>query len=55
MTGLGAGLIMAFWVGIGSIVTHSSYTKPLPPSCRYVLPSENMTAALQMAFSNVTR
>ncbi|XP_042356824.1 solute carrier family 5 member 6 [Plectropomus leopardus] len=54
VTGLGAGLAMAFWVGIGSIVTRSSGTRPLPPECRAVLLSDNTTAAIHTALSNVT-
>ncbi|XP_013881772.1 solute carrier family 5 member 6 isoform X2 [Austrofundulus limnaeus] len=55
VTGLGAGLLMAFWVGIGSIVTRSSKTELLAPSCHFVLESENTTSALQTTFRNITR
>ncbi|KAM4540534.1 solute carrier family 5 member 6 [Fundulus diaphanus] len=48
VAGLGAGLAVSFWVGIGSIVTRSSGAKPLPPSC-YI-----NTSAIQTALSNVT-
>uniref|UniRef100_A0A8C9ZGA6 Sodium-dependent multivitamin transporter n=1 Tax=Sander lucioperca TaxID=283035 RepID=A0A8C9ZGA6_SANLU len=53
LAGLGAGLALAFWVGIGSIVTRSSSTRPLPP-CRAVLLSDNMTTAIHAALLNVT-
>uniref|UniRef100_A0A3Q3GCC8 Sodium-dependent multivitamin transporter n=1 Tax=Kryptolebias marmoratus TaxID=37003 RepID=A0A3Q3GCC8_KRYMA len=33
VTGLGAGLATAFWVGIGSIVTRTYNAKQLPPNC----------------------
>ncbi|XP_038155542.1 solute carrier family 5 member 6 [Cyprinodon tularosa] len=49
VAGLGAGLGFAFWVGIGSIVTHSSGAKRLPPSCHV-----NATTAIQTALTNVT-
>ncbi|XP_007561874.1 sodium-dependent multivitamin transporter isoform X1 [Poecilia formosa] len=49
VAGLGAGLVGAFWVGIGSIVTRSSGAKRLPPSCHI-----NTTAAFQTAIGNVT-
>ncbi|KAK5603298.1 hypothetical protein CRENBAI_010763, partial [Crenichthys baileyi] len=49
VAGLVAGLAMAFWVGIGSIVTRISGTKSLPPSCHI-----NTTAVIQTALSNVT-
>lgn len=52
VAGLGAGLAMAFWVGIGSIVTRSSGARSLPRDCRAM--SGNATAAIQTAFSNVT-
>lgn len=50
IAGLGAGLAVSFWVGVGSIVIRSSGAKPLPPSCR-----ANTTTAFQTAFTNVTR
>ncbi|KAF1374560.1 hypothetical protein PFLUV_G00230360 [Perca fluviatilis] len=53
LAGLGAGLALAFWVGIGSIVTRSSSTRPLPP-CRAVLLSDNTTTAIHTALLNVT-
>lgn len=53
VAGLGAGLAMAFWVGIGSIVTRSSGAKSLPPRCNATL-SGNATAVLQTALSNAT-
>ncbi|XP_041828388.1 solute carrier family 5 member 6 [Melanotaenia boesemani] len=55
LAGLGAGLAVAFWIGIGSIVTRSSGSRPLPPTCSVVLPLNNMTAAIQTALSNVTQ
>ncbi|XP_071752021.1 solute carrier family 5 member 6 isoform X2 [Centroberyx gerrardi] len=51
LAGLGAGLAMAFWVGIGSIVTRSSGSRSLPPDCRAMLLSANATAAVQTALS----
>ncbi|XP_059209180.1 solute carrier family 5 member 6 [Centropristis striata] len=54
VAGLGAGLAMAFWIGIGSIVTGSSGKRPLPPSCRAVLLSDNTTAAIHTALANAT-
>ncbi|XP_054469950.1 solute carrier family 5 member 6 isoform X2 [Anoplopoma fimbria] len=52
ISGLGAGLALAFWVGIGSIVSRSSGPRPLPPGCRAVL--DNTTSAFHTALSNVT-
>ncbi|XP_060919704.1 adhesion G protein-coupled receptor F5-like isoform X2 [Labrus mixtus] len=54
VAGLGAGLALSFWVGIGSIVTRSSVTRPLSPTCRAILLSDNTTTAIQTALSNVT-
>lgn len=62
MAGWGAGLLVAFWIGIGSIVTRTSSTSLLPSGCRPIL-SDNTTAAaaatttaaIQAAFSNVTK
>lgn len=63
MAGWGAGLLVAFWIGIGSIVTRASSTSLLPSGCRPIL-SDNTTvataaatttAAIQAAFSNVTK
>lgn len=45
---------MAFWVGIGSIVTRSSGAKSLLPACGVVLLSDNTTTAIQTALGNVT-
>ncbi|XP_041668692.1 solute carrier family 5 member 6 [Cheilinus undulatus] len=50
LAGLGAGLSLSFWVGIGSIITRSSSARPLPPTCRAV----NATTAIQTALTNVT-
>nr|XP_046268766.1 solute carrier family 5 member 6 [Scatophagus argus] len=54
VAGLGAGLGLAFWLGIGSIVTRSSSPRPLPPNCRAVLLSDNTTSEIQTALVNVT-
>lgn len=54
MVGWGAGLLVAFWIGIGSIVTQISSTSLLPSGCKPIL-SENTTAAIQAAFSNVAK
>uniref|UniRef100_A0A8P4KSJ3 Solute carrier family 5 member 6 n=1 Tax=Dicentrarchus labrax TaxID=13489 RepID=A0A8P4KSJ3_DICLA len=54
LAGLGAGLAMSFWVGIGSIVTRSSGPRPPPPDCRAILLSNNTTTAIQTALRNVT-
>lgn len=54
MAGLGVGLAVAFWISIGSIVTRSAGTRPPLPSCRAVPLSDNTTAAIQTALSNVT-
>ncbi|XP_030574929.1 solute carrier family 5 member 6 isoform X1 [Archocentrus centrarchus] len=47
LAGLGAGLVVAFWLSIGSILSRS--TRPLPLEC-----AANVTAAIQTAISNVT-
>ncbi|XP_034418559.1 solute carrier family 5 member 6 isoform X3 [Cyclopterus lumpus] len=47
LAGLGTGLALAFWVGIGSIVARGSGARPLPAGC-------NATSALHAAFANVT-
>ncbi|XP_037652090.1 solute carrier family 5 member 6 [Sebastes umbrosus] len=54
LAGLGTGLSLAFWVGIGSIVTRRSGTRPLPPKCSAVLLSDNTTAAIHTVLSNIT-
>ena len=54
MAGWGAGLLVAFWIGIGSIVTHTSGSSLLPSGCKPIL-SDNTTAAIQAAFSNTTK
>ncbi|KAM3871173.1 sodium-dependent multivitamin transporter-like [Diretmus argenteus] len=51
LAGLGAGLAMAFWVGVGSIVTRSSGTRSLPPTCGVIL-SANATTAIPTAVSS---
>ncbi|KAM9842663.1 solute carrier family 5 member 6 [Aulostomus maculatus] len=54
LAGLGSGLAVAFWIGIGSIATRSAGAKPpAPPSCRALLP-DNATTALQTALGNIT-
>ncbi|KAF7657991.1 hypothetical protein LDENG_00019380 [Lucifuga dentata] len=53
VAGLGAGLTVAFWISIGSIVTRSSGAKPLLPSCRATL-SGNVTATVQTVLNNAT-
>lgn len=53
MAGLGAGLSVSFWIGIGSIVSRGSGTRPLPPVCSGSLPSGNTTAVTQSVLSNV--
>ncbi|KAM4625561.1 sodium-dependent multivitamin transporter-like isoform 3-T3 [Polymixia lowei] len=52
LAGLGVGLALAFWVGIGSIVTGSSGARFLSPNCTATLLSENTTAAIQTALSS---
>ncbi|XP_039992480.1 solute carrier family 5 member 6 [Xiphias gladius] len=54
LAGLGTGLVVAFWVGIGSIFTRSSGARPLPPDCGVILLSDNTTTAIHTALSNVT-
>ncbi|XP_068607830.1 sodium-dependent multivitamin transporter-like [Brachionichthys hirsutus] len=54
VTGLGAGLALAFWVGIGSIITRTSSPSPLPHGCRSSLLSANTTGSIQNALSDAT-
>ncbi|XP_028995194.1 solute carrier family 5 member 6 [Betta splendens] len=54
VVGLGAGLATSFWIGIGSIATHSSGTRPLPSNCIPVLLTNSATAAIQSALRNTT-
>ncbi|CAJ1073310.1 adhesion G protein-coupled receptor F5-like isoform X1 [Xyrichtys novacula] len=54
VVGLGTGLMMSLWVGIGSIVTGSSGSRPLPQTCGAVLLSGNTTTVIQTALTNVT-
>eukprot|EP00066_Takifugu_rubripes_P010611 XP_003978582.1 PREDICTED: sodium-dependent multivitamin transporter-like [Takifugu rubripes] len=60
LVGWGAGLVLTFWIGIGSIITKTSSTSLLPSGCIPIL-SVNATAAaattatLQAAFSNATK
>ncbi|KAK9534051.1 hypothetical protein VZT92_009126 [Zoarces viviparus] len=49
LAGLGAGLALSFWVGIGSLLTRSAGTRPLPPGCRAALLSDNTTSAIHTA------
>lgn len=53
VAGLGTGLVVAFWVGIGSIVTRASSSRPLPPDCRLRISSFNTTSPIETSF-NVT-
>lgn len=53
VAGLGAGLAVAFWVGVGSIVTRASGSRPLTPDCRVRLSSHNTTSLIETSF-NVT-
>ncbi|KAM9708654.1 solute carrier family 5 member 6 isoform 1-T1 [Menidia menidia] len=55
VSGLGVGLAVSLWLGIGSIVSRSSATRPLPPRCGAGLLSGNATAAIQTAVANVTQ
>ncbi|KAM4541843.1 solute carrier family 5 member 6 isoform 2-T2 [Odontesthes bonariensis] len=55
IAGLGAGLAVSFWVGIGSIIGRSAAARPLPPNCRVDLLLDNTTAAFQTAIGNVTQ
>lgn len=60
LVGWGAGLVLTFWIGIGSIVTQTSSTSLLPSGCIPILSvnatvATTTTATLQAAFSNVTR
>lgn len=55
VAGWGAGLVLAFWIGIGSIVTHTSSGSPLPSGCKPIL-SDNATAAtIQAVVTSVTK
>uniref|UniRef100_A0A672G935 Sodium-dependent multivitamin transporter n=1 Tax=Salarias fasciatus TaxID=181472 RepID=A0A672G935_SALFA len=47
VAGLGAGLAVAFWVGIGSIVTRASGGRPLTPDCRARPSSLNATSLVE--------
>lgn len=60
LVGWGAGLVLTFWIGIGSIVTKTSSASLLPSGCIPILSVNATTAAtttatLQAAFSNVTK
>nr|XP_020463648.1 LOW QUALITY PROTEIN: sodium-dependent multivitamin transporter-like [Monopterus albus] len=52
--GLVVGLSMSLWVGIGSVITRGSGARPQPPNCIVILPSVNITNAIQTVLSNVT-
>ena len=52
MAGLGASLAMAFWVGIGSIVTKNSSPRPVSHSCTATLLSRNATAVIHSTLSS---
>ncbi|XP_068436791.1 solute carrier family 5 member 6 isoform X1 [Clinocottus analis] len=54
LAGLGTGLALSFWIGIGSIVARGSGARPLPVGCGAVLLSDNATAAIHGALRNVT-
>uniref|UniRef100_A0AAQ4QNI4 Solute carrier family 5 member 6 n=1 Tax=Gasterosteus aculeatus aculeatus TaxID=481459 RepID=A0AAQ4QNI4_GASAC len=54
MAGLGAGLALSFWVGIGSIFNRSSGARPLSAGCRAALLSDNSTSAVHTALDNLT-
>lgn len=54
MAGLGAGLALSFWVGIGSIFNRSSGARPLSAGCRAALLSDNSTSAVHTALGNLT-
>lgn len=54
LAGLGTGLAVIFWVGLGSIVTRSSGSTPLPSSCAANRLAGNSTVVLQAVYSNVT-
>ncbi|KAG7229120.1 hypothetical protein INR49_013062 [Caranx melampygus] len=54
VTGLGAGLAVAFWIGIGSIVTRGASPRAAVPDCRVLLLSDNTTTTIHTALSNVT-
>lgn len=63
LVGWGAGLVLTFWIGIGSIITKTSSTSLLPSNCIPILSvnatvattTAATTATLQAAFSNVTK
>ncbi|XP_056152305.1 sodium-dependent multivitamin transporter-like [Lampris incognitus] len=52
--GLGTGLAMAFWVGIGSIVTRGSGGQLLPANCTSGLQPGNQTTAALTPLSSAT-
>uniref|UniRef100_A0A3P8UQJ9 Solute carrier family 5 member 6 n=1 Tax=Cynoglossus semilaevis TaxID=244447 RepID=A0A3P8UQJ9_CYNSE len=53
VAGLGAGVSMAFWVGIGAILTRTSGSKTQTLDCK-VTQSNDTAAAFQIALSNIT-
>ncbi|KAM8915551.1 sodium-dependent multivitamin transporter-like isoform 5-T7 [Spinachia spinachia] len=54
MAGLGAGLALSFWVGIGSIFSGSSGMRPLSAGCRAALLLDNGTSAIHPPLGNFT-
>ncbi|XP_056150794.1 solute carrier family 5 member 6a [Lampris incognitus] len=46
VVGLVAGLVMAFWIGIGSFVMRMSGSAPMPPINATALPLSNLTTAV---------
>ncbi|XP_028294358.1 sodium-dependent multivitamin transporter-like isoform X2 [Gouania willdenowi] len=54
VAGLAAGLVVAFWVGIGSIVTRTSSVSSLSSKCQNVLMSHNTTSVPVRSITNVT-
>lgn len=55
LVGLAGGLALSFWVGIGSIVTHSSGSRPLVSDCRAILMPDNLTMSVTRVALNATR
>ncbi|KAM6912210.1 solute carrier family 5 member 6 [Xenentodon cancila] len=55
VAGLGAGLGVAFWVSIGSIVTRSASSTPPVPSCGSVLQPNNTSVSIQTAIAAQSR
>uniref|UniRef100_A0A665XEL4 Sodium-dependent multivitamin transporter n=1 Tax=Echeneis naucrates TaxID=173247 RepID=A0A665XEL4_ECHNA len=53
VAGLGSGLAVAFWVAVGSILSHTSARSPTP-ECRVLLGPDNTTTTIHATLSNVT-